>query len=165
MLDFEHASVTSHNSNDLTPIAPSISRGPTIYNMSPTDYTDIVHEEQSRVADTFLFRTFAAQMVGNFHNACFEPCVRDLLPDMKVWGATGDMTTSFITQLSWKFQENDRARGGGLVNFKIGPGTNHSASNPVSGSMYCDLIILRQGFRGMIPRSTTYIGGNHGLDI
>jgi hypothetical protein len=32
---------------DMTTIVPSISRVPTIYNMSPTDYTDIVHKGQS----------------------------------------------------------------------------------------------------------------------
>ncbi|KAI0058354.1 hypothetical protein BV25DRAFT_1810813 [Artomyces pyxidatus] len=119
---FRHGDLAKRDTNVLSYIVPATFRRPTIYNMSPEEIEGTVDESMSEVPSMI---SLFVQAHANYRKACFDRKIRELLPRMKVSALCGDATCSFPLAAFWALQDDDKAEGGGFVNFRMILGVNH----------------------------------------
>ena len=132
---FDHGDLTSRDPSVLSYIVPSITRAPTIYNMSPEEFSTIVDET---VSELEVMAFCGKQSNDNYLKVCFDKATRLAVPHLSIHALCGTKGPSFSPAAFWDMQNDDNTRGGGHINFKVIPGTNHFVSVP----MYCTCLIL-----------------------
>lgn len=126
---FKHGDVTLHNPSALSYVVPATTRVPSIYNMSKNELARMVHPRKTPGADLLLVSGASSRVLNaSYKKACYDPTVRTQLPSMKVWVVNGDSSASICVAAFWAVEDDDKARGGGCVNFRMVPGGNHFAS-------------------------------------
>ncbi|KAI0828547.1 hypothetical protein BC628DRAFT_1533941 [Trametes gibbosa] len=122
---FTHGDLSTRSLDVLSYVIPSTSRVPSIFNMSAEQISSTIHYGQAATSDMLFMVYSAAQANANYKKACFDANVRQLLPRMKISVLMGEKTCSFSVIGSWAIEDDDKARGGGFINFRLVPGANH----------------------------------------
>jgi len=119
---FDHGDFSSRDPSALSHIVPSFTCRPTIYDMTVDEQEQILDQSVSEMPGMFCS---AAQALANTRKACFDPTIRALLPNMKIWHIAGTRSASFAFPGRWNLEDDDKANGGALLNFMLIPGMNH----------------------------------------
>lgn len=107
---------------------PSITRVPSMSNMTMAEAEDIMDIDQYLTSDVPFLRSCQHQKHVNYKAVLFDRAVRDRLPRMNNWLFIGDASSSYCISVLWSVQDDDEAYGGGNVNYKVLPGMNHFVS-------------------------------------
>ncbi|THH21249.1 hypothetical protein EW146_g258 [Bondarzewia mesenterica] len=121
---FQHGNLSTRDPNVLSYVLPATFRTPSIFNMSQSQFQSIVDTGVNPVIDSQLI-ALAPQLLESYEGANYNTTIRSLLPKMKNWFVTGDVSAAFGPYALWLVQNDNDAAGGGLVNFKVIHGVNH----------------------------------------
>lgn len=125
---FKHGDLSPRSLDVLSYVVPATSRVPSIFSMSEEQQAKIVYMPPGFGSD-MLFMVFSAtQIHTSYKRACFDAGVRARLLRMKICAITGDATCVFSLPAYWAMQDDDKARGGGFIDFKMVQGANHFVS-------------------------------------
>ncbi|KAI0064173.1 hypothetical protein BV25DRAFT_1801051 [Artomyces pyxidatus] len=119
---FKHGDLSTRNWGAISYIVPSITRAPSVYNMSLDEIAEGVEET---VDELLHFYYGVQQEHAIYRKACFDRTLRALVPRMKVTHLCGDETCSPTIAAFFNVQEDAEVEGGGLVNFHLISGANH----------------------------------------
>ncbi|PIL24378.1 hypothetical protein GSI_14131 [Ganoderma sinense ZZ0214-1] len=106
-------------------INPSLARLPTVDTMTEEEIARVFHDPIHHSSDIPLAVSCGLQVKANYKKACFDQEIRALVPDMKVWVFSGDLSQPFSLPAFWAVENDNAARGGGFVNFRIVHSVNH----------------------------------------
>ncbi|KAI0312766.1 Alpha/Beta hydrolase protein [Amylostereum chailletii] len=101
---------------------PSISRVPTIYNMTTADIAEILDESVDEMTGMFAM---IPQALAIYRKACFDRATRARLPKMTMHLLCGEHAPSYSFAAMWDMEDDNTAHGGDFMTFEIIPGCNH----------------------------------------
>ncbi|EIW56131.1 uncharacterized protein TRAVEDRAFT_39145 [Trametes versicolor FP-101664 SS1] len=122
---FKHGDLSTRSLDVLSYIVPTTLRVPSIFSMTEEEQAKIVYMPPGSASDMLFMVFSAAQINASYKRACFDAGVRARLPRMKICAFTGDATCVFSLPAHWAMQDDDKARGGGFIDFKMVEGANH----------------------------------------
>ena len=125
-------------------INPSLVRLPTVDTMTEEEIARVFHDPIHRSSDIPLAISCGPQAKVNYKKACFDEEIRSLVPDMKIWVFSGDLSQPFSLPAFWAVENDNAARGGGFVNFRIVHSVNHYVSCKPSVRRSLTLMSLEQ---------------------
>ncbi|TBU50255.1 hypothetical protein BD309DRAFT_498107 [Dichomitus squalens] len=108
-------------------ITPSIAKLPTIASMSEDEIVRIFTEFPLSSSDLPFIIACQQQIKACYKKACFDEDIRGLMPNMKIWVFSGDRTLPFSLPAYWAMEDDNDARGGGYLHFRIVHNVNHFA--------------------------------------
>ncbi|KAI0666401.1 hypothetical protein C8Q78DRAFT_984281 [Trametes maxima] len=122
---FKHGDLSTRDLDTLSYVVPATFRAPSIYGIPDADLARIVYDPPGSGSDMLFMVFSAAQINAAYKKAVFDKGVRTLLPKLKVFAFTGDVTCPFSIPAFWALQDDDKAHGGGFIETKIVEGINH----------------------------------------
>lgn len=122
---FDHGDLSTRDPSVLSYIVPSVTRAPSIYSMSPDEFATIVDET---VSELEVMAFCGKQSNDNYLKACFDKATRAAVPHLTIHALCGTRGPSFSPAAFWDMQNDDNARGGGHLVYKVIPGANHFVS-------------------------------------
>jgi hypothetical protein len=125
---FQHSGFTTRDVSGLD-IVPSTMRVPSIWNMSAKESADIIDLGPSPTFDFPLVGGLSHENHESYIAATFGTAVRDQLSHMKIWLLVGDASLSICISAFWSVQDDDNARGGANINYKVLRDSNHFVSH------------------------------------
>lgn len=133
---FKHGDLSTRSLDVLSYIVPTTWRVPSIFSMTEEQQAKIVYMPPGSASDMLFMVFSAAQINASYKRACFDAGVRARLPRMKICAFTGDATCVFSLPAYWAMQDDDKARGGGFIDFEMVEGANHFVSplSPTGGN-------------------------------
>lgn len=137
---FKHGDFTTDPST-LSWVVPSISRVPSIFNMSAAEYDSIVQLGAASDVDNSLLNNFSPMLHQSYRNAIFGDEVKTAFPKLKKSLFTGDKSASFGPYSYYLVKNDTSVAGDRSFILKVVPGVNHFVSWPVDPS--CTSFITR----------------------
>ncbi|KAH9855498.1 Alpha/Beta hydrolase protein [Lenzites betulinus] len=122
---FKHGDLSTRSLDVLSYIVPSTEHAPSIFSMSADQISRTIQYDPGASSDTYFMVFAAPQIHANYLKGCFDADVRQLLPKMKITTFTGDITCSFSLAAHWQMEDENKAHGGGFIDFVMIPGINH----------------------------------------
>ncbi|KAI0064160.1 hypothetical protein BV25DRAFT_350359 [Artomyces pyxidatus] len=134
---FKHGDLSTRNRQALSWVVPSVTRAPSIYNMSQDEIAETVDES---VPEGLLFTHGALQEHAIYRKACFDHAVRALVPSMKITHLCGDQAVAAGVAAFFSVQEDVEEEGGSMVEFNLVPGANLLVSPVALNCSLCDVL-------------------------
>ncbi|KAG5651393.1 hypothetical protein H0H81_008775 [Sphagnurus paluster] len=113
------------NPNAITWVVPSLSRVPSLFNMSPSEYNSIVDIGKATDGDFTLLINFKSQLHDSYRQVIFGSTVQKAFPTLKRSLFTGDSSVSFGPYAYYLVKNDTGAINDKSVTFRIVPGVNH----------------------------------------
>jgi hypothetical protein len=124
---FQHSGLPARDLQGLD-VVPSMTRAPSLWNISMTEAADIIEMVPCNTFDNPFLMSCHPQTNALYKAAIFDKAYKDKLPHMKSWLLVGDASLAVCISALWSVQDDDKAHGGGNVNYKVLPGMNHFVS-------------------------------------
>ncbi|KAI0644105.1 hypothetical protein C8Q79DRAFT_1002086 [Trametes meyenii] len=124
---FQHGNLSTRDPGVLSLVLPSITRPPTVFNMTPSQLEGMTNLAPVAGSDGLLILNCAPQLEASYRAALFDTTVRAALPNMRASLIVGDASVQFGIVGFWAVQADDEAAGGGFVQFHLIHGLNHFA--------------------------------------
>ncbi|OSD07675.1 hypothetical protein PYCCODRAFT_1357773 [Trametes coccinea BRFM310] len=123
---FKHGDLSTRNLDSVSYVLPTTARVPTIYNIPEERLAEISYAPPTMGSDLLMMLYFANQLNASYKKACFDQGIRQVLPNLKVTMFAGDMSNATTYPAYWVMEDDDKASGGGKINFKgFVKGINH----------------------------------------
>ncbi|KAI0666409.1 hypothetical protein C8Q78DRAFT_1072372 [Trametes maxima] len=122
---FDHGDISSKDPNVLSYVLPSISRPPSVFNMSVAQLAGMTNNGPANGSDGLLIANVQAQLLASYKKALYDNATRAAVPKMKVTEIVGDATAEFGIVAYWSMLDDNAAAGGNKVQFKVLHGANH----------------------------------------
>ncbi|KAI0666397.1 hypothetical protein C8Q78DRAFT_984275 [Trametes maxima] len=122
---FDHGNLSTRDVEVLSYYVPSLSRVPTIYNLSDEERARAVWEDPSDKSDMLFMFFCEPQIRAAYKKACFDPSVRAQFPRLKFTNIMGTRTSPHGIPAFWSMEDDNEQHGGECVAFKVIPGGNH----------------------------------------
>lgn len=122
---FRHGDLSTRDPDVLSWVVPSIVQPPSIFNMSFSQFDDIVDLGAGSSTDYSLLINFSTQLHTNYRGAIFNATIKASMPKMKNWHIAGERSVAFGPYGLFLVEGDNDAAGGGFINFKTISGVNH----------------------------------------
>lgn len=122
---FQHGDLASRDVDVLEYVLPSLSRAPTIWNMTATERADIIDDGPNLGIDTPFALNFMPQTLAVLRASAFNKDIRKRFPRLQIWEITGDAAPSFGLNAFWSIQDEATAHSCTDIHFKMIHGINH----------------------------------------
>ncbi|EKM51921.1 uncharacterized protein PHACADRAFT_165254 [Phanerochaete carnosa HHB-10118-sp] len=122
---FDHGDISKRDLDALEYVTPSPTRMPSITNMSAEQQAAIVYNGCALTSEFPLAGNCAQQVYATYQKAVFDQKTRESLLNTAIWVLCGDSGPSFSLSTLWVMEEDDKAHGGGKIQFRLLKGANH----------------------------------------
>jgi hypothetical protein len=124
---FQHSGFAACDTSGFD-IVPSTICVPSLWNMLAGECANMIDLGPSPTFDFPLLGGLPHQNHESYIAATFDNAVQDQLSYMKVWLLVGNASLPVSISALWSVQDDDKARGGGNVNYKMLHSANHFVS-------------------------------------
>ncbi|OSD07671.1 hypothetical protein PYCCODRAFT_1448944 [Trametes coccinea BRFM310] len=115
---FKHGDLSTRDFRVISWVLPVTSRAPTIFNIPEERLKVIDYAPPAAGSDLLMMLHLNNQMNASYKKACFDQDIRQLLPAMKITAFAGDSANSLTYPAYWAMEDDNKAYGGGMINFK-----------------------------------------------
>lgn len=136
---FDHGDLSTRDPSQLACIVPSQTHVPTVYNIPPEQWNDIVRQGEDTATDLAILGTFQGQLLRTYRKAFFD---EGIFPGVRRSVLVGDKSGTFAFFGLWALLDDGEKLGGNVgIEFKMMEGTNHFVCTVFLGPLISDVWI------------------------
>ena len=122
---FNHGDLTTRDVDVLSYVVPAFKRAPTLFGFDEDEVARMTYAPPAIGSDMTFMVSCGTVINASYKKACFDKAIRGLIPYMKITELCGTATPPFGIPAFWAMQDDDKANGGGFINFRLVPNINH----------------------------------------
>lgn len=119
---FDHGDLSTRDPSQLACIVPSQTRVPTVYNIPPQQWNDIVRQGEDAATDLAILGTFQGQLLRTYRKAFFDSD-GGIFPGVRRSVVVGERSGAFAFFGMWALL--DDVKGDGGIEVRMVEGINH----------------------------------------